>query len=242
MAEKKQKHGRVERHKPRQRLRFRLEGVFFLVVLSFAVCFGLHMRQALTTENYWHDEIAAPAQEKETEPAPGNTAQVVNPVPASERAPESRLSLCAWVGDEPALSDYFKAASDMYVSDAVSGMSESAMRSAAKSLGDPIAVYLWMAPAEEVPDLAALTRIFRFEMPDVPIYILSSLPVESRDLTPAVDKWNSELFAAADACGIHFVDVSTSLKANDGTLSTLYEDKADRYKAVQELILTHVDD
>lgn len=242
MAEKKQKHGRVERHKPRQRIHFRLEGVFFLVILSFAVCFGLHMREAMTTENYWRDEIAAAPQEEETETVPGASAQVVNPVPASERAPESRLSQCAWVGDEPALSDYFKAASDMYVSDAVSGMSESAMRTAAQELGAPTAVYLWMAPADTLPDLAAFTRILRFEIPDVPIYILSSLPVESRELTSAVDKWNADLFAAADACGIHFVDVSTALKANDGTLSPLYEDRAERYKAVQERILTHVDD
>lgn len=239
---KKQKHGRVERRKPRQILHFRLGGVFFLVLLAFIICFSLHMREALTTENYWQDQIAVNSVEEETETV--SSAQVINPVPESERMDESRLSLCAWVGDEPALKAYFKTASDMYISGAVSGMSEADMKTAARSLKEsrPEAVYLWLAPSESLPDLSAFTRIFQFEMPGIPLYILSSLPVSDADKNREIDQWNSNLFAAADACGIHFVDVSTALKSNEDALAPEYADDDSRYNAVTELILTHIDD
>ena len=56
------------------------------------------------------------------------------------------------------------------------------------------------------------------------------------------DTWNAAIFALADEKGLHYVDVSTTLKANDGTLSETYQDEQVLYQTVCDLILTHVAD
>ena len=56
------------------------------------------------------------------------------------------------------------------------------------------------------------------------------------------DTWNAALFSLADENGLHYVDISTMLKANDGTLSASYTDTEVFYQTVYDQILTHVAD
>ena len=76
----------------------------------------------------------------------------------------------------------------------------------------------------------------------VPIYVLTAFPTTDSITNERTDKWNAALFALCDEKGLHYVDVSTTLKANDGTLSENYQDEQALYQTVCELILTHVAD
>ena len=77
---------------------------------------------------------------------------------------------------------------------------------------------------------------------NLPIYILNVIPDADPEQSRNVDQWNSQLFAFCDAYTLHYLDINTSLKNNEGTLSGEYQEKETLYNEIGELILTHVDD
>ena len=119
-----------------------------IILLTFLGCFAAYLVSASTTEGYWENEIVAEMEREEAENTagkPGKHANVTNPVPSSERVEDTRMGEVAFIGDIAAFVNYYETNSGMVFTDAIVDMSESRMRSIARSLygTSPKAVYLW---------------------------------------------------------------------------------------------------
>lgn len=249
MAQKKRKHGKVEARKARPLLRFKPGVLLIIILLTFAFCFLMYMVSAVKQKDYWEKEIIASMQaENGNNGNKKKPVKVTNPVPSSERADESRMSSCAFIGDVSEFTNYYKTTSGLVFTDAVTGMSESRMRSIGRSLRgvSPTAVYVWyQCPSDLEKGAAAygeLVNTLRDQMASVPIYVLTATPATDTAENQRIDTWNAALFAMADEKGLHYVDVSTTLKANDGLLAPVYDEDEILYRTVGDLILTHVAD
>lgn len=250
MAHRKQKHGKVEARKARPLLRFKAGVLLVIIVVTFAFCFGMYFVSAVTQKDYWEKEIIAEMNQNQGENSNKNRTgtKVVNPVPSSERADESRMEACAFVGDVTAFTSYYKTSPGKVFTDTVTSMSESRMRSIGRSLRgtSPKAVYIWYQCPSDLEKAAAaygeLVDNLIDQMPTTPIYVLTATPAGDAEANQRIDTWNAALFAMADEKGLHYVDVSTTLKANDGTLASGYEDEETFYKTIGDLILTHIAD
>lgn len=253
MAQKKRKHGKVEARKSKPIIRFKLGVLLLLIAIAFGGCFALYMISATSQPDYWEKEIMAGAQDEQDTKSDENAIPIetgsspsaaVNPVPQSERAEDVRMQLCAWVGDVSALATYYQTASEMIFPDAVSGMSESEMRSLAKKIAkkNPMAVYLWPSLSEDLTKFTEFTDVLCERLGETPVYILSVLPPTDGTQRQEVNSHNKALFALADSKGLHYVDVSTTLKGNDGCLAAEYTQEDACLSAVGETILTHVAD
>ncbi len=250
---KRKKHGKVEARKAKPVIRFKLGVLLLLILAAFGGCFALHMVSATAQPDYWEKEIIGsteatePSDEAETTEAPTAPSAAVNPVPASERADDIRLSVCAYAGDFTEFTTYYKTASGMVFTDAVFGMSESEMRNMAEEIAEssPLAVYLWYGCPEDreqgTADMAAFLEAL-CQQTEAPLYLMTALPAAEKAENTQIDAWNAALLALADQLDIHYVDVSTKLKANDGTLAEKYTQEEALYHEVGEQLLTHVDD
>ncbi len=251
---KKKKHGKVEARKIRPMIQFRLGVLILLIFLAFGGCFVLYMISALSQEDYWEKEIVGTSQSQQaTEPADAPaatqspTSAAVNPVPESPAAEDGYVLTCAFLGDVTEFTTYCETASGMVFTDAVSVLTEETMQRtvAALSAKQPAAVYLWYhCPDDQDAGIAALKAYaaeLRAKLPDTPLYLLTALPLEAdAGANRNADAWNSRLFSLAEAQGLHYVDVSTALKGNDGGLASAYTDPAAKFGAVREEILTHI--
>ncbi|MBR3630826.1 MAG: hypothetical protein IKN55_10230 [Oscillospiraceae bacterium] len=250
MASNKRRHGKVEAKSASPVLRFNGWVIIIITLLCFLACFVLYMSSALSQEDYWEKEIVAGLEEKDGDGnGKGRTARkVTNPVPSSERADDSRIEKCAFIGDFSIFTNYYKTTSGFVYTDAIVGMAESRMRSIGRSLrgASPKAVYIWyQCPSDLEKGAAAMGDLVNNlidQMATTPIYILTATPSTDPEENQRIDTWNAALFAMADEKGLYYVDVSTTLKANSGTLSATYEDEATMYKTIGDLILTHVAD
>lgn len=253
MAQKKRKHGKVEARKSKPVIRFKLGVLLLLIVIAFGGCFALYMISATSQPDYWEKEIMAGVQDEKDAESDENAIPIetgsspsaaVNPVPQSERAEDVRMQLCVWVGDVSALTTYYQTASEMIFPDAVSGMSESEMRSLSKKIAgkNPMAVYLWPSLSEDMASYAEFTDILCERLDETPVYILSVLPPAESTQRQTINSLNKALFSLADSKGLHYVDVSTALKGNDGCLAAEYTQDDAWLSIVGETILTHVAD
>ena len=249
---KKTKHGKVEVRQQRARIRFKPGMLIVITALTFVGCFGAYLVKASTTPGYWEDVIVADMHLDDGDsPAGRNSkrATVTNPVPSGDRADDAYMGQVAFIGEVAPLSNYFETNPGMVFTDTLLDLaeSESRMRSIARSLygSSPKAVYLWyQAPADLETGgdaVKALVDSIREQTPDMPIYLLTAIPVTEAENSQRTETWNASLFAAADELGLHYVDVSTTLKANDGTLAPAYRDNEENLmKTVGGQILTHV--
>lgn len=249
MAKKKKKHGKIENKKAKPFLQFKLGILLILIILSFLITFGLYMLNATSQEDYWETEILSSMENtsNKNEKSTGkNKVSVTNPVPVSERAEEERMSECAFIGDVSSLTAYYDTQTSLVFTDNVTSMSESRMESISRNISDAKAVYLWYdTPDNQEEMLTALENLFssiRTENSSMPVYILTALPKENLEQSEQADNWNTALFSLADEIGLHYVDISTLLKTNDGVLSVSYLDDDVLYKNIGETILTHIDD
>lgn len=251
MAQKKKtKHGKVEVRQQRARILFKPGTLVFIVLLTFGVCFGLYLFKASTTPGYWEDVIVADMHLDDNAPHPGKNskrASVTNPVPSGDRAADSYMGEVAFIGEVAPLSAYYETNSGMVFTDTLLDLAESRMRSIARSLygSSPKAVYIWYQAPSDLEaggdSVKALVDSIWEQTPDMPIYVLTAIPVKETENSQKTETWNASLFAMADELGLHYVDVSTTLKANDGTLAEAYRnDEENLYKAVGDQILTHV--
>ncbi|MDE6005048.1 MAG: hypothetical protein K2G88_06650 [Oscillospiraceae bacterium] len=249
MAKKKKKHGKIENKKAKPFLQFKLGILLILIILSFLAVFALYMINATSQEDYWETEILSNLEnttnrnEKSTSK---NKISVTNPVPASDRAEEERMSECAFIGDVSSLTAYYDTKTNLVFTDSVTSMSESRMESISRNISSAKAVYLWYdTPENQEETLTALQNLFssiRGQNSNMPVYILTALPKENLEQSEQADTWNTALFSLADEIGLHYVDISTLLKTNDGVLSASYLDEDILYKNIGETILTHIDD
>ena len=251
MAQKRRKHGKVESTKGKPRLRFQPGVLAGIVAASFVLCFAAYMVSAMSDDTYWEREIVAEMEAENGGGSAGKSgrhANVTNPVPSSERADDSRIGACAFIGDVAEFSTRFETTPGLVFTDAVDSMSESRMRSVARSMKDsvPQAIYIWYQTPEDLEKagdaVAELTQTLTGQLGSVPVYILTATPTADAETNRKTDTWNAALFSLADENGLHYVDISTMLKANDGTLSASYTDTEVFYQTVYDQILTHVAD
>lgn len=244
------KYHKIEKKKSKPFLQFKLGVLFFLILLSFSAIFGLYMLSATSDPDYWEHEILSSQQNQSAgsteKSASKNKKSVVNPVPASDRAEEQRMSECAFIGDVSSLTAYYDTQTSLVFTDNVAGMSESRIKSISRNIADAKAVYLWYdLPDDQEKTLTALRNLtagIQEQKSSMPIYILTALPKNDLELSQQTDDWNTALFALADEIGLHYVDISTLLKTNEGLLAITYQDNEILYKNIGETILTHVAD
>lgn len=252
MAQKRSKHGKIEARQTRARIRFKPGVLVLIVIVTFILCFAAYMVSATQQKDYWETVIVPSMEQTDAGSNSGKSgkhANVTNPVPSSERADDSRMGEVAFIGDVAAFATYYKTNSGMVFTDAVTGMAESRMRSIARSLhnSNPKAVYLWYQAPEDLEaggaDLEDLVDAIIEQNPSTPVYVLTATPGTETSANQHTDTWNAALFAMADKLGLHYIDVSTTLKANDGTLSSAYaEDEKTFYTTIGDQILTHIAD
>ena len=247
---KKRKHGKVEVRQQRARIRFKPGMLVVITLLTFTACFGAYLVKASTTPGYWEDVIVADMHLDDGDSHTGKSnkrANVTNPVPSGDRADDSYMGEVAFIGEVAPLSTYYETNAGMVFTDTLLDLAESRMRSIARSLynSSPKAVYIWyQAPSDLEAGgeaVKALVTSIWEQTPDMPIYILTATPVLEAGNSQKTETWNASLFAMADELGLHYVDVSTTLKANDGTLADAYRDNEENFmKTVGDQILTHV--
>lgn len=252
MAQKKKKtkHGKVEVRQQRARIRFKPGVLILLVALSFAGCFTAYIIKANTTPGYWEDVIVADMHLDDGDGLASKNsrrANVTNPVPSGDRADDAYMGQVAFIGEVAPLSTCYETNPGMVFTDALLDLAESRMRSIARSLygSSPKAVYIWyQAPSDLEAGgdaVKALVDSIREQTPEMSIYVLTAIPVQETENFQKTETWNASLFAMADELGLHYVDVSTTLKANDGTLADAYRNHPENlYKTVGDQILTHV--
>lgn len=256
MAQKKRrKHGKVEARKAKPMIRFKLGVLLLLIAASFAGCFALYLVSATSQPDYWEKEIVGSTEAVESDAEAVDTestaqsvpSAAVNPVPSSERAEEARLSVCAYAGEFSEFTAHYQTASGMVFTDAVFDMPESEMRTIADKVAaaSPLAMYIWYScPEDAEKGLEAVEKLLTAvqKKSDVPLYLMTALPAADKEENRRIDDWNTQLLALADRLGVHYVDVSTMLKANDGTRKAEYAQEDALYEAIGEQLLTHVAD
>lgn len=241
---------KIEKKKAKPFIQFKLGVMILLMILSFLAVFGLYMFNATSDPDYWEREILSSQQNQSAVNAEKTAAKhkksVVNPVPTSDRAEDSRLSECALIGDVSDLTAYYDTKSDLVFTDNVAGMSESRMNSISRNVAGCKAVYLWYDlpedPDETLTALRNLATAIHEQKSGLPVYILTALPKTDPEASLKTDDWNTALFALADEIGLHYVDISTLLKTNEGLLAPTYQDSEVLYQHIGEAILTHVAD
>lgn len=112
----------------------------------------------------------------------------------------------------------------------------------------------WLTNEYMIKEYGDFVESVQAELPEAEIYILSIPPVtEGREnaasyaiQNSAIDAYNSELLKFANNKNLHFVDLNTALKGNDGKLPTEYAGKdgmhfkKDTYTIMLDYILTHI--
>lgn len=93
--------------KDRPIIRFRMQIVILIIVLSFASCFAIYMAEAnmnskmINSVGFSADSsiLLSSASEKTTEPEAETNKSIINPVPASDPLTETYFGKCSFVGD-----------------------------------------------------------------------------------------------------------------------------------------------
>ncbi len=245
---KKRKHGKIEKRKSGPFLQFKLGVLLLLIVLSFGSTFSIYMLSVASDEEYWQNEIVNSSENKASEEENKlikNRKSVTNPVPLSDRAQETRMEESAFIGEFSPLTAYYNTKTELVFTDSVTGMSESRMNSVSRNVTEAKAFYIWYGYPENAEEtinaLKNLVSILQSQH-NKPIYILNTIPDIDAEQSRKIDEWNSQLFAFCDACSVHYVDINTSLKNDEGTLAGEYENDETLYKEIGELILTHIAD
>lgn len=245
---KKKKHGKIEKKKSAPFIQFKLGVLLLLIVVSFGGTFGIYLLNARATPDYWENEVLSSSHNNEDEAdnkITKNRKSVTNPVPLSERAEDTYMGKSAFIGEFSALTGYYDTKTELVFTDSITGMSESRMNSISRNVTEAEAIYLWYGYPDDsgaaLNALKSLVTIIQNQHNKL-IYVLNVMPVSDAEQSRKIDQWNSQLFAFCDAYAVHYLDVNTMLKADDGTLSGEYQDAETLYTAVGEQILTHIAD
>lgn len=215
------------------------------------------------------------ATESTSEESAAETSKIINPVPQSEPLTETYFGKCAFVGDSitVGLSDYqlvpvknVFAEIGMNIEKINSETMQTAFGEMTALEGlkqaQPENIYImlgsngisWLTVDDMISYYSEFVNSIQENLPDSQIYILSIPPVtaeretdeEEPILNSDIDKYNSELLKMANDKKIHYVDVNTALKGNDGKFPA--ENAADdgmhfkktTYSIMLDYILSHV--
>lgn len=254
----------------KKKVKFRISFVFLFIIVSFAVCFALYMKEDFViTEDMFDDSSEAVVY---IEPV-GQNNIVVNPVPKSERTDDNYYNSTVFIGSTvlSGLSDYgYVKAENMLLSDSIrldnfsavilsENGNESTILEAVESKNvSDIYIMVGFYELENLGNDKLLDGLEEFikgvkeNIDDADIYIMSVLPVPaSVDGMVAsnadIDAYNSLLLEFANKMQVHYLDVNTDFKGNDGKLSAADAEingirlKKETYDKLSEYILTHVD-
>ncbi len=217
-------------------------------------------------------EDGEPAEESEA--AVPETPAIVNPVPESEAKPQDYLAKCAFVGEtniynlgeDNLLQPFSVYASETLTLDNYAReyvlLNGTTIRilSALNQASCPI--YLMFGteslathPADQTAGLfEVLLDQVRATAPEAKVYVMSIPPVTAEAERAAedplknsvIDEYNSLLLENCNAKGVHFIDVNTALKNNDGKLDGHLATEDGRHLSLEggmvllNYVLTHV--
>lgn len=225
----------------------------------------------ITTANIVETTPETTAETTTTEPP---VPVMVNPVPESESLDFTYFDNCVFVGDSitEGLSGYQFLQPENVL--AGKGMNIDKIETAAVTttagevtILDALktanfqTVYImlgsngiaWLSNEKMIEEYSGFIDQIEAELPDAEIYILSIPPVSVEKETTtegsiqnsAIDSYNSALLNMANTKEVHFVDINTALKGNDGKLPSDRAGKdgmhfkKDTYQIMLDYILKH---
>lgn len=207
-----------------------------------------------------------------TTPSATTSPPAVNPVPENPSpADRSYLASCAFVGDSltVGLSAYgilpekdVLAAQGMNIdkinnATITTANGETTILEALKAR-KPENIYImlgsngiaWLSNERMISEYSEFVDSVKSALPDSVIYILSIPPVsvvaetlKQPILNSDIDVYNSELLKMANEKKLHFVDINTALKGNDGKLPQEYSNQKDGMhfqKATYDIMLEYI--
>lgn len=218
--------------------------------------------------------VLSDATEAVTQPENESKKTLINPVPAAEPKSEAYFGKCMFVGDSISVgfSDYQFISAKNVIAEIgmnIEKINSEPMKTAygeltaieALKAADPENVYImlgsngiaWLPTNTMIEYYSEFVDSIMTQMPEVDIYILSIPPVTAERevaesepiLNSDIDNYNSELLKMANEKQIHYVDINTTLKNNDGKLPS--EEAQDdgmhfvknTYSVVVDYILSH---
>lgn len=251
----------------KKKARFRVSFIFLFIFTSFAVCFVLYMKEDFEiTEEMLEDTADAVVY---IDPV-GQSSTVVNPVPKGDMQDPSYYDDAVFIGGRTlaGLGDYgFVPSGNMIVSEAITlsnldtvilsadggevGAAEAVLRK------DPEKVYIMIG----INDLSDRDNAGVFNglesfiqsMGGKEIYLMSLMPVPAERendvaFNSDIDEYNSLLLKFADKMNVHYLDVNTDFRGNDGKLPASYAEangirlKKEVCGRLSEYILSHTAD
>ncbi len=257
-------------YREKKKVKFRVSFIFLFIIASFAACFALYMKEDdfVITDDMFEEEAESVVY---IEPiSQGN--MLINPVPKSEKQTEDYYDSAVFVGSKTlsGLADYdFVSAENMLLSDSIklnnfnnvilssdgveNTISEAVINRNAESVYIMIGLYELgnIDEASIFNQLEAFIDGVKDIDPDIQIYLMSVLPVtaeaESSTAPNAdIDAYNSLLLKFADKEKVHYIDVNTEFKGNDGKLPASSAEingvrlKKESYVQLSDYILSHI--
>lgn len=254
----------TQRKKEKKKAGFRISFIFLFIFASFAVCFVLYMKEDFEiTEEMLENTADAVVY---IDPV-GQGNAVVNPVPKGDTRESSYYDDAVFIGGRTlaGLGDYgFVPSGNMIVSEAItlSNIDTVILSADGGEVGaaeavlskNPKKVYVMIG----INDLSDRGNTGVFDglesfirsMGGMEIYLMSLIPVPAeRENTVAfnsdIDEYNSLLLKFADKMNVHYLDVNTDFRGNDGKLPASYAEtngvrlKKEVYGRLSEYILSH---
>jgi hypothetical protein len=175
---------------------FKFSVLIWITGLVFVACFGAYMLNVNAhPEKYFAEWAGADKTAKGTES--GNQgANVINPVPATKTpANEKYLNDCVFIGV-------------MQFADFKNIMKPTEIN----LLNNPKNVYVRELSEDKIKEIK--------KSKPKNIYIIGDIPVMGDNTE--TDRKNRELLALADNLGVHYLDVNTAFKDNNGAISVEY--------------------
>lgn len=255
----------IIRQNEKKKAKFRVSFLFLFIFASFAVCFVLYMKEDFEISS----DMIEPAEEAVVYVEPVGTANtVINPVPACEKADASYYDDAVFIGNTvlAGLSDYgYSGSAEMFLSDSIDLGNFDTVTISADGVESGIADAVLRAKAGKVYIMVGIDDIgseFSFdglktvidsieEQTGAEVYLMSLLPITAENesrlaLNSDIDAYNSALLDLADQINVHYIDVNTAFKGNDGKLSSADAElngirlKKSGYERLSDQILTHI--
>ena len=248
-----------------RRVRYRLSVVFFGTVLIFGLMFYHYMKTVTledvlsqnrtitvfsgNTTQKGQDKTDAENNTPSDDIADVPVGDVINPVPESEKAEDSYLDSCVFIGDSITygLVSYGVVPSSNVLASVALSVSKIDTMQIDTAYGNvtvidaltemkPENIYImlgsngaaYMTPSEIYHCYSTFMNKVRIACPDAKIYIISTPPVtdgkenslESPISNDDIDELNKSLLDYADQNGVHYLDVASVLKNSSGKLPT----------------------
>ena len=248
----------------KKKAKFRISFIFLFIFTSFAVCFVLYMKEDFEITGEMLDDTADAVVY--VDPV-GQGSTVVNPVPKGEKQDESYYDDAIFIGSRTlaGLGDYgFVPSENMLVSESITLANFSTVILSADGAESGIAETVERKNAEKIYIMIGMNDLsergnagffgglesFIESMSGKEIYLMSLMPVPAERendvaFNSDIDEYNSLLLKFADKMNVHYLDVNTDFRGNDGKLPAAYAEtngirmKKEIYGRLSDYILSH---